>query len=68
VSGEVGTSKLTMWVTVEMSSPRAATSVATRICTRPLLKEIITPSREPWLMSPWSALTFIPLSRSVRYS
>ena len=32
------------------------------------LKEIITPSREPWLMSPCSALTSMPLSRSVRKS
>src|SRR6266567_1267034 len=66
MSGEFGTSKLMMCVTVEMSSPRAATSVATRICTRPSLKEIITPSRPPWDMSPCSALTFMPLSRDRR--
>ena len=53
------------WVTVEMSRPRAATSVATRIGTRPLLNAIITPSREPWLMSPCSARTFIPRFLSV---
>ena len=51
-----------------MSSPRAATSVATSSGRRPSLNEIITPSRAPWVMSPWIALTFIPRSRSVRYS
>src|SRR5881409_1800893 len=62
MSGETGTSKFTTCVTVEMSSPRAATSVATRIGTRPPLNESITPSRWPWLMSPCSALTFMPLN------
>ena len=55
-------------VTVEMSRPRAATSVATRIGTRPPLNASITPSREPWVMSPCSARTFMPRSRSVRKS
>ena len=40
-------------------------SVATSSRTRWSLKAIITPSREPWLMSPWSALTSRPRSRSV---
>ena len=51
-----------------MSSPRAATSVATSSGSRPSLKEIITPSRAPWVMSPWSARTSIPRSRRRRYS
>ena len=50
----------------EVVKVRAATSVATRILTRSSLNEIITPSRAPWLMSPCSALTFMPRSRSVR--
>ncbi len=53
------------WVTCSMSSPRAAMSVATRSFTRWSLKAIITPSREPWLMSPWSALTSRPRSLRV---
>ena len=55
-------------VTVEMSRPREATSVATSTGTRPPLKASITPSRWPWVRSPCSARTFMPLSRSVRKS
>src|ERR671936_317628 len=54
-------------VTVEMSRPRAATSVATRIGTRPALNEIITPSRAPCDMSPCSALTFMPRARGLEH-
>ena len=49
-----------------MSRPRAATSVATSSRSRPPLKAIITPSREPWDMSPCSVFTRRPLSPSRR--
>ena len=54
--------------TPEMSSPRAAMSVATSSFSRPPLKAIITPSRAPWDMSPCSVLTRTPLSPSERDS
>ena len=56
------------WVTCSMSSPRAAMSVATSSGTLCSLKEIITPSRWPWLRSPCSAFTRSPLSASARSS
>ena len=55
-------------VTCSMSSPRAATSVATRSRRRWSLKASITPSRWPWLRSPCSALTWRPRARSVSSS
>ena len=51
-----------------MSSPRAATSVATSSRSRPSLKAIITPSRAPWDMSPCSVFTRMPLSPRRRAS
>ena len=52
------------WVTCSMSRPRAAMSVATSSGVLCSLKEIITPSRWPWLRSPCSAFTRRPLSAS----
>ena len=51
-----------------MSRPRAATSVATSSGDLCSLKEIITPSRWPWLMSPCSAFAWTPRSRRARSS
>ena len=56
------------WVTCSMSSPRAATSVATSSGIPRSLNWIITPSRWPWLMSPCSAFTRSPRSASWRSS
>mmetsp|Transcript_43112 Transcript_43112/g.126763 ORF Transcript_43112/g.126763 Transcript_43112/m.126763 type:complete len:442 (-) Transcript_43112:40-1365(-) len=48
-------SKLITCLIVLTSSPRAATSVATRTCARPLLMDASIESRRPCVMSPWRA-------------
>ncbi len=43
-----------------MSSPRAATSVATSTCSWPLLKPASAWLRRPWLSSPWNGCADTP--------
>ncbi len=49
-----------------MSRPRAATSVATRMATRPLLKSVSARLRCGWLLSPWMAVALMPSRSSCR--
>ena len=48
------------WGSSSMSMPRAATSVATRIDTRPALKSLSARTRCDWLRLPWIAAAAIP--------
>mmetsp|Transcript_1056 Transcript_1056/g.3900 ORF Transcript_1056/g.3900 Transcript_1056/m.3900 type:complete len:208 (-) Transcript_1056:779-1402(-) len=56
VSGSFGGSLCTTSATPDMSSPRAATSVATKTWKRPLRKPSSVDSRVACGMSPWSSL------------
>mmetsp|Transcript_30827 Transcript_30827/g.77844 ORF Transcript_30827/g.77844 Transcript_30827/m.77844 type:complete len:234 (-) Transcript_30827:167-868(-) len=70
VSMSFGASMLTTVFTLLMSSPRAATSVATRMWISPPRKRFSTSMRVCWSWSPWTPSTLKPepLSRSTSSS